>query len=84
LKACIIFIFWVEDYKARGNKGQQREKERTQSEAVGIQEEMLTLNRARTVFLVQHGQKNIGGHIFTLKKQMHTVFNISARNGPTS
>jgi hypothetical protein len=79
-----MFIFWVEDYKARGNKGQQRGKQRTQSGAVGFQEEMLTLNRARTVFLVQHGQKNIGGHIFTSKKQMHTELNILATNRPTS
>jgi hypothetical protein len=49
-----------------------------------MQEEMLTLNRARTVFLVQHGQKNIGGHIFTSKKQVHTGLNILARNRPTS
>jgi len=83
LKACITFIFWVEDYNARGNKGQQREKQTTQSGAVDIQE-MLTLNRAKTVFLVQHGQENVGEHIFTLKNQMHTELNILARNKPTS
>jgi hypothetical protein len=84
LKAHITFIFWVEDYNARGNKGQQREKQRTQSGDVGILQAMLTLNRARTVFLVQHRQKNIGGYIFTSKKQMHTELNILARNRPRS
>lgn len=55
-----------------------------QSGGVGIQEEMLTLNRTRTVFLV-HGHKNMGeGHIFASKKQMHTELNISARNRPRS
>jgi len=84
LKARITFTFWVEDYNARGNKGQQREKQRTQSGDVGILQ-MLTLNRATTVFLVQHGQKNRGeGHIFTSKKQTHTELNIFARNRPTS
>jgi hypothetical protein len=73
LEARITFIFCVEDYNAWRNKGQQTEKQRTQSGAAGIQEEMLSLNRARTVFLVQHGQKYIGeGHIFASKKQMHT------------
>jgi hypothetical protein len=84
LKTRITFIFWVEDYNARGNKRQLREKQRTQSGDVGILQAILTLNRTRTVFLVQHGQKNIGGHIFTSKKQMHTELNILARNRPTS
>jgi hypothetical protein len=44
---CITFIFWVEDYNAQGNKAQQTEQQRTQSGAVGIQEEMLTFYRAR-------------------------------------
>jgi len=83
LKACITFIFWVDNYNARGNKGKQREKQTTQSGAVDIQE-MLTLNRAKTVFLVQHGHKNVGEHIFTSKNQMYAELNILARNKPTS
>jgi len=83
LEARITFIFWVEDYNAWRNKGKQTEKQRTQSGAAGIQEEMLSLNRAKAVFLVQHGQKYIGGHIFSSKKQMHTELNILARNRPT-